>query len=102
MAGFHSSRGTISHMPDKNYRDSTMSNVHVLLLRICCGVACWAVTNSFAATHAAEKKRPNVLFIAMDDLNDWIGCLGGHPQALTPNPDRLAKSIGRASCRERV
>lgn len=35
-------------------------------------------------------KRPNVLFIAMDDLNDWIGCLGGHPQTITPNLDRLA------------
>ena len=35
--------------------------------------------------------RPNVLFIAIDDLNDWIGCLKGHPQALTPNIDRLAK-----------
>ena len=35
--------------------------------------------------------RPNVLFIAVDDLNDWIGCLGGHPQAKTPNIDRLAK-----------
>ena len=39
--------------------------------------------------HAAPK--PNVLFIAVDDLNDWIGCLEGHPQALTPNMDRLAK-----------
>lgn len=37
-------------------------------------------------------KRPNILFIAMDDLNDWIGCLGGHPQTITPNMDRLAKS----------
>ena len=37
------------------------------------------------------RKRPNVLFIAVDDLNDWVGCLGGHPQALTPNIDRLAK-----------
>ena len=37
---------------------------------------------------AAE--RPNVLFIAVDDLNDWIGCMKGHPQALTPNMDRLA------------
>lgn len=36
--------------------------------------------------------RPNVLFIAMDDLNDWIGCMGGHPQAKTPNLNRLAKS----------
>lgn len=33
---------------------------------------------------------PNVLFIAIDDLNDWVGALGGHPQALTPNIDRLA------------
>ncbi len=41
---------------------------------------------------AADKMCPNVLFIAMDDLNDWIGCLGGHPQSLTPNLDRLAAS----------
>ena len=34
--------------------------------------------------------RPNVLFIAIDDLNDWIGCLGGHPDTRTPNIDRLA------------
>ena len=33
---------------------------------------------------------PNVLLIAIDDLNDWVGCLGGHPQAQTPNIDRLA------------
>jgi len=31
-----------------------------------------------------------VLFIAIDDLNDWVGCLDGHPQAITPNMDRLA------------
>ena len=36
--------------------------------------------------------RPNVLFIAVDDLNDWIGCLGRHPQALTPNYDRMSGS----------
>lgn len=36
-------------------------------------------------------KKPNVLFLAIDDLNDWIGCLGGHPDAKTPNLDRLAK-----------
>lgn len=41
---------------------------------------------------AADEQRPNVLFIAVDDLNDWIGCLGGHPQARTPNMDRLAAS----------
>jgi len=33
----------------------------------------------------------NVLMISIDDLNDWVGCLGGHPQARTPNIDRFAK-----------
>jgi arylsulfatase A-like enzyme len=44
---------------------------------------------AFSGTALAEEK-PNVLFIAVDDLNDWIGCMKGHPQALTPNMDRLA------------
>lgn len=40
----------------------------------------------------ADKKPPNVLFIAVDDLNDWIGCMGGNTQSVTPNFDRLAAS----------
>ena len=50
------------------------------LMLFCCGhrIAC--------------ADQPNVLFIAIDDLNDWIGCLGGHPQSITPNLDRLAAS----------
>ena len=36
------------------------------------------------------QQKPNVLFFAVDDLNDWIGCLGGHPDSVTPNLDRLA------------
>ncbi len=39
----------------------------------------------------AEPRRPDILFIAVDDLNDWISPLGGHPQTLTPNFDRLAR-----------
>ncbi|MBX2852290.1 MAG: sulfatase [Phycisphaeraceae bacterium] len=39
----------------------------------------------------AQDKKPNVVLISIDDLNDWIGCLGGHPQARTPNIDALAK-----------
>ncbi|WP_404305157.1 sulfatase [Neorhodopirellula lusitana] len=42
---------------------------------------------------AQAADRPNVLLISIDDLNDWVGCLGGHPQAITPNIDRLA-SLG--------
>lgn len=41
--------------------------------------------------YAAEAKVPSILFIAIDDQNDWIGCLGGHPQVKTPNLDRLAQ-----------
>ncbi len=37
-----------------------------------------------------RRPSPNVLFIAVDDLNDWVGCLGGHPDVRTPNLDRLA------------
>ena len=37
------------------------------------------------------KDRPNILFIAIDDMNDWTGFLGGHPQTKTPNLDRLAE-----------
>ena len=40
---------------------------------------------------AAGAARPNVLFLSIDDLNDWVGCLGGHPQVQTPHIDRLAK-----------
>ena len=50
-----------------------------------------AALNLAAASVRAETK-PNVLFISVDDLNDWIGCLGGHPQSKTPNIDRLAAS----------
>ena len=40
---------------------------------------------------SAQSPKPNVLFITIDDLNDWVGCLGGHPQVKTPNIDRLAE-----------
>ncbi len=35
---------------------------------------------------------PNVLLIAIDDLNDWVGVFGGHSNAYTPSIDRLAAS----------
>lgn len=43
-----------------------------------------------ASAAAQETSRHDVLFIAIDDLNDWVGYLGGHPQTQTPNIDRLA------------
>jgi arylsulfatase A-like enzyme len=47
---------------------------------------------AFCPLLSAETQRPNVLFISVDDLNDWIGCLSGHPLTKTPHIDALAKS----------
>ena len=49
----------------------------------------------------AALVKPNVLFIAVDDLNDWVGCLGGNPDTKTPNIDRLARRglvFAKAEC----
>jgi arylsulfatase A-like enzyme len=40
----------------------------------------------------AQKPKPNVVFIITDDLNDYMGVYGGHPQVKTPNIDNLAQS----------
>jgi arylsulfatase A-like enzyme len=45
-----------------------------------------------AMTCFAEDLRPNILFIAVDDLNHWVGHLDGHPGTLTPNIDRIASN----------
>ena len=40
---------------------------------------------------ALEKQaQPNVLFIAVDDLNNWLGCLNNYSNTKTPNIDKLA------------
>lgn len=69
-----------------------MIKLHFLLL---------AVLASLGNSVAAEAARPNVLFIAVDDLNHWVGHLGRNPQARTPNIDRLAAmgvTFTRAYC----
>ena len=50
-----------------------------------------ALPSLTAPSAAAGEDRPNVLMIVADDLNDWIGCLRGHPDVKTPNIDRLAR-----------
>lgn len=37
-----------------------------------------------------QANKPNIVFIAIDDMNDWVGYMDGHPQAITPNMDKLA------------
>jgi len=53
---------------------------------------CWILLASFLLFGSARAaERPNILFIAIDDQNDWIGHLGGHPMAKTPHLDHLAE-----------
>jgi len=54
-----------------------------------------------ASLGQGSNEKPNILFIPVDDLNDWVGHLGGHPQSKTPNIDRLARrgiSFTQAHC----
>jgi arylsulfatase A-like enzyme len=51
----------------------------------------WTVASGLPAARAAAPARPNVLFIAVDDLNHCVGHLGRNPQTKTPNIDRLAR-----------
>lgn len=44
------------------------------------------------ASLARASEMPNVLFIAIDDLNHWVGHLGRNPQTRTPNIDRFAST----------
>jgi arylsulfatase A-like enzyme len=44
-----------------------------------------------AGTPVPEPEKPNVLMIIVDDMNDWVGALNGHPDVRTPNIDRLAR-----------
>ncbi len=53
---------------------------------LCCALL---LLGTFNAAHAQETKRPNVLFIISDDLNNLLGCYAD-PLAKTPNIDRLA------------
>ena len=60
---------------------------------ILAGASSFVIANS-SSNAKLSVKRPNVLFIAVDDLNDWVGCFGGNPQAKTPHLDGFAEKGG--------
>jgi len=58
-----------------------------------------AVGSLFLATIPAfAAGRPNIVFIAMDDQNDWIGALGGHSAVKTPQHRPPARRVLNANC----
>jgi arylsulfatase A-like enzyme len=60
-----------------------------------------ASRTNLPAAEVDPARKPNVLFIAVDDLNHWVGHLGRNAQTKTPNIDRLAKmgvTFTRAYC----
>ncbi len=62
---------------------------HILLLLITALLLSCGRNIKEQRTEAAPKQ-PNVLFIAVDDLNTWLGCMGGYSNGKTPNMDKLA------------
>lgn len=57
----------------------------------CAGLAVLAILTACLSSGNQEVHHPNVLFVSIDDLNDWVGFMGGHPQAQTPQLDRFAE-----------
>ena len=50
-----------------------------------------AVLSVAIMSSPTSAAQPNVLFLAVDDMKDWVGCLGGYEGTVhTPNIDRLA------------
>ena len=62
----------------------------LLLAAILPGVASLLATPRLPQQAVAAAAKPNVLVIAVDDLNHWVAHLGRNKQVLTPNIDRLA------------
>ena len=65
------------------------------------GVAGLAAVRCGAAEGEASRKRPNVLFIAIDDMNDWTTLFDKANPIKTPNLERLARRgmfFNRAYC----
>lgn len=73
-------------------RGSTLISLSLVFLSLIFSVGCSEREDADPAAEEPTGERSNLLFIIVDDLNDWTGHLGGHPQAQTPNLDRLAES----------
>jgi len=56
---------------------------------------------SFAFSQDKQSEKPSILFLNIDDWNDWNSVLKGHPQAISPNLKKFAErsvTFTRAVC----
>lgn len=51
-----------------------------------------SIVLSCSRSSESNTSKPNILIISIDDLNNWIEPMGGHPQAITPNLSRFAEN----------
>ncbi|HQB27463.1 MAG TPA: sulfatase [Paludibacter sp.] len=58
---------------------------------LCSLGTCLTLASTQANELKQQEEKPNVLFIIMDDMCDWLGYLGGNNQIISPNLDTLAQ-----------
>ncbi len=83
---FPSGLGRGAMAKDLSRRDLLVGSAYAL------SAATGIASSSGLAAPAVKSggKKPNILFIPIDDMNDWTGWQGGYPLASTPNLDALA------------
>ena len=87
-------------MADQIMTDKTMNNSKLSRRKFLKSTAAAGVLAGLSGCMSSnisgnnDKNRPNILFLSVDDMNDWVSFLGGHPQMETPHLDKLAaKSV---------
>jgi len=73
-------------------------------LTLLCGIALISLFSCNSEKKETKKKRPNILFIAVDDLRPELGCYGSSV-AISPNIDKIASNglvFNRAYCQEAI
>ena len=88
IAAFQESLSDAPHEKAPLSNNYNMYSARVRFLAVSIALL-FGVTNATAAEPLHSK--PNVVMVCIDDLNDWVGFLDGHPQAITPNMDALAR-----------
>ncbi|QDV40601.1 Arylsulfatase [Stieleria neptunia] len=71
--------------------DNPFGAVRRISARLLLGVVAIAIALPGTLNAQPNGSRPNVLLIAIDDMNDWPGFMQRYPDAITPNMDQLAQ-----------